>query len=135
VRLGGDVNIIPGVLAARAGVAYETGSSVAQYQNLDIPGPKVFSAHVGGTVRINHRWSFSLAYAHHFAQTVDNTSVIPTSGFNATNSGLRTIGTAGLVGDAACNDPNMTGGGACSNNRGTFTSSLDVLSVGANLAF
>jgi hypothetical protein len=67
---------------------------------------------------------------------VDNTSVIPAAGpYNDGNAGLRLIGTGGLVNYSACNDVNMAGAGACANNRGTFTSSLNVVSLGFNLAF
>ncbi len=137
VRVGGDWNILPDQLAVRAGVAFETGSETPQYMNLDLPGTQTFSVHAGATWRIAHRWSINLAYAHQFISTVDNTGILAAPGQTVTdaNAGIRTIGTTGAVTNAQCSDSNMAGTGACTNNRGVFTASLDVVSLGVNLAF
>jgi long-subunit fatty acid transport protein len=136
VRLGGDVNLLPGRLAVRAGVAYETAGALPRLQNLDLAAPQTLSFHLGGTWRFANRFAINVGYAHHLIGTVDNTAQIPAAGpYNDGNAGLRLIGTGGLVNYSACNDNNMAGGGACTNNRGTFTSSLNVLTLGVNLAF
>jgi long-subunit fatty acid transport protein len=72
LRLGGDVNVIPGVLAFRAGLSYDQpiDQTYVRYVINDfIQGWRV-GLHVGGTVRIDNHLDISLAYAHYFAETI-----------------------------------------------------------------
>jgi len=70
LRFGGDFNVIPGLLALRAGVSYETSGLDPAYLNLDfIPGGRV-GLHGGLTVRLG-RFDISAAYAHIFQETVE----------------------------------------------------------------
>jgi hypothetical protein len=72
LRLGGDVNIIPGVLALRAGVSYDQPLDPTWMRyviNDFIQGWRV-GLHVGGTVRIDNRVDISIAYAHYFAESL-----------------------------------------------------------------
>lgn len=67
-RLGGDFNVLPGLLAIRGGVHFETSGVNQNYQTQDfIPGMRL-GLHLGTTVRIE-RFDFSLAYAHVFQFT------------------------------------------------------------------
>jgi hypothetical protein len=71
-RLGGDANIIPGVLALRAGASLDLplNRNYVQWMTNDyIQGWRV-GVHVGGTVRIDNHFDLSIAYAHIFAETV-----------------------------------------------------------------
>ncbi len=74
LRLGGDVNVIPGVLALRAGLSYDQpiDQTFVRYVTNDfIQGWRV-GLHIGGTVRIDNHLDISVAYAHYFAETIDN---------------------------------------------------------------
>lgn len=115
VRAGGDYNFVPGVLAARAGVSFETGAQSTRFAHLDIPAYDSLGLHVGGSFR--WRWlTVSLAYAHFFMADLV-----------ASDGELRALGTEGPVTDAQCQ---MAGPGACAVNRGTYSAALDTLSLG-----
>lgn len=76
LRLGGDVNVIPGVLAFRGGISYDQpiDQTFVRYVTNDfIQGWRV-GLHIGGTVRIDNRVDISVGYAHYFAETIDNTA-------------------------------------------------------------
>ncbi|MCA9606843.1 MAG: hypothetical protein KC619_14655, partial [Myxococcales bacterium] len=65
LRLGGDVNVIPGMLAIRGGVHFETSGMNAQWQTPDfMPGMRL-GFHLGATFRIE-RFDVSIAYGHIF---------------------------------------------------------------------
>ncbi|MBX3275315.1 MAG: hypothetical protein KF729_33930 [Sandaracinaceae bacterium] len=65
IRLGGDVNVIPGTFALRGGVHFETSGMNANYQGPDfMPGMRL-GLHLGATLRIE-RFDVSIAYGHIF---------------------------------------------------------------------
>lgn len=65
IRVGADWNVLPGVLALRAGTHFETSGASASFQGPDtIPGMRL-GLHVGATLRIG-RFDISVAYAHIF---------------------------------------------------------------------
>jgi len=65
IRLGGDVNILPGMLAIRGGVHFETSGMNPNWQTPDfMPGMRL-GLHLGGTFRID-RFDISIAYGHIF---------------------------------------------------------------------
>ena len=65
IRVGGDWNVMPGVLALRLGSHFETSGTNGVYQGPDtIPGMRL-GLHAGATLRID-RFEISLAYAHIF---------------------------------------------------------------------
>lgn len=79
LRLGGDFNVIPGMLSVRAGAFYETSaydssavfsnSNAKQFVGLDfIPGQRL-GLTAGLTVRLG-RFDVALAYMHVFQETV-----------------------------------------------------------------
>lgn len=72
VRVGGDYNPIPGLLGLRAGFSYETSGVEHGYEQLFFLPLERYGVHVGATVRIDHRFDVSLAYAHFFQPTVFN---------------------------------------------------------------
>src|SRR5690606_36893553 len=61
LRFSGDVNIVPGVFALRAGAWYESSGITPGYPGLDFYLPRRIGTTVGATVRIN-RFDLSLAY-------------------------------------------------------------------------
>jgi long-subunit fatty acid transport protein len=69
-RFGGDVNIVPGVFALRAGAWYESSGITPGYAGLDFYIPRRVGTTVGATVRIK-RTDLSLAYAHVFYDDTD----------------------------------------------------------------
>jgi long-subunit fatty acid transport protein len=134
IRLGGDWNALPGVLAIRAGTHFETSGINSIYQTQDVlPGMRL-GLHLGATLRIE-RFDLSFAYAHifQFNETV-------TMGNN------RLVGATGMEGmcsDSAAYDPNNPvvsrgcypqGFGSIVNN-GTYTAEINVFSASMRYHF
>jgi hypothetical protein len=69
-RLGGDYNVLPEVLALRAGIAYETRGVPIKNMNLDYWPVQKTALHLGATWRIGPV-DLSVAYAHIFNETID----------------------------------------------------------------
>ncbi len=70
LRLGGDWNVLPGKLAVRAGVSFETSGVPAAYHGIDFFPDQRVGIHLGATMRFE-RIDVSLGYAHHFNETVE----------------------------------------------------------------
>ncbi|MEM9862850.1 MAG: hypothetical protein AAF938_14720 [Myxococcota bacterium] len=68
IRLGGDINILPGRFAARLGFTYETRGVTDGFQQLNFMPFQRFGVHLGATVRFN-RFDLSLGFGHLFQQT------------------------------------------------------------------
>ena len=64
LRLGGDYNIIPGMLAVRAGFSYETNGQDPAYLNVTNYMLGRTGLHVGATWRIAGSTDLSIGYAH-----------------------------------------------------------------------
>ncbi len=123
IRLGGDLNIIPGTLAIRAGVSYETTGVASGYEQTDFMPFARVGGHVGATLRLG-RFDISLAYAylHQFNRTVtDEDAQIPQ--VNAESTLAEEEGIEPMFGD-----PTII-------NAGTYTSRFHVLSLGLNYHF
>jgi long-chain fatty acid transport protein len=72
LRLGGDLNVIPGKLAVRLGAHYESSGVDPRYAQLDfVPGQRV-GLHAGATLRLG-RLDLSLAYLHIFQADIVTT--------------------------------------------------------------
>jgi long-chain fatty acid transport protein len=112
-RLGGDYNVVPGVLALRGGLSFETNGVTRGFEQLSFrPGQRV-GVHGGFTYRIAHRVDVVLAYAHIFEQTID-----------------LTMGEAQLEADSPLGDE-----GGFTTNAGRFSSHYNVVSLGLNAYF
>lgn len=110
MRLGGDWNVLPGVLALRAGMHFETSGVTPAYTQLDfIPGQRI-GLHVGATYRIG-RFDISAAYAHIFQET------ITVDGSQAAYHQIAALDAGRVI------------------NNGTYTSHYNVFSLGANVHF
>ncbi|MFT5357897.1 MAG: long-subunit fatty acid transport protein [Polyangiales bacterium] len=72
LRLGGDYNIIPGFVSARAGLSYETKGVEGGFEQIDFQPFQRFGLHVGATMRFGN-FDLSLAYAHLFQSSATNT--------------------------------------------------------------
>lgn len=70
IRFGGDVNVLPGKLALRAGVAYEGRAVPVELMNIDSWPIAKLSLHAGMTLRFD-RVRLSIAYAHVFYQPIE----------------------------------------------------------------
>jgi hypothetical protein len=76
VRLGGDYNVLPGLLAVRAGGAYETAVSPEDYTHLDFPSTAKLTGAVGAGLTFDLvDVDLGVSYTHFVEQTVDNSSV------------------------------------------------------------
>jgi hypothetical protein len=73
MRLGGDYNIIPGVLAVRAGVSHETDGVDPGY--LDVTNYMLgrTGLHVGATLRVAGKTDLSIGYVHFIQKNVELT--------------------------------------------------------------
>ena len=115
VRLGGDYNLLPGVLAVRAGASYETGGASATAAQIHLPAYAGASAHLG----ISARWrvlTVSAGYGHFFFAGNDAPAAV------------RSIIVPGPQIDPNHCPPTL-GPAACTINRGSYTAHFDVLSV------
>ncbi len=134
VRLGGDYAIMPGELAARGGLFWESNAQSSQYQNIDFMGQSRFGVTAGVTYRapVGERGlDLSLAYMHLFVA-------------DSENDDPKAAGIAALTG-TACNPSPATPqfAGTCSTsgnpvyrsnwpvNLGKITNSVDSLALGA----
>ncbi len=61
VKLGGDVAVIPDLLAVRGGAFYETAVAEAAYANVDFAGGPMMGGSLGGSLRVG-RLEIALAY-------------------------------------------------------------------------
>jgi long-chain fatty acid transport protein len=69
VKLGGDVAVIPELLAVRAGAFYETAVADAAYSNVDFPGGPMLGGSLGASLTLGH-WEIALAYQVRHMTTV-----------------------------------------------------------------
>jgi long-subunit fatty acid transport protein len=71
VRAGGDYNLLPGLLALRAGVSYEApGQSPATLNVMNYMLSRT-GVHLGFTVRVAGKTDISFGYAHFFQENVE----------------------------------------------------------------
>ena len=82
IRAGGDWNVLPGVLALRAGASFETEGFRKGYAFTDYLPFQRYGAHAGLTIRFN-QFELSGAFAHYFHKTFDNR---PGSTFQVVNN-------------------------------------------------
>lgn len=71
VRLGGDVNVLPNLLAVRAGAFYESKGQDDEYLNIDFHLGSRVGLSAGATVRV-WRLDISAAFQHTFFEALDN---------------------------------------------------------------
>ncbi len=109
LRLGGDYNVIPSVLALRAGMHYETSAVDGSYMGIDFQPAQRLGLHGGLTVRLG-RVDVSAGYAHIFQETV----TVPLA-----SAAFRQV---------AETDPKVV-------NAGKYDASYDVVSLGATYRF
>jgi long-subunit fatty acid transport protein len=118
VRLGGDYDLLPGMLTVRGGYLHETSAIPLSSTNVDFGNWDRDMIAVGASYTIP-RWSrlpdltaiFDIAYAHHFLGTR-----------TVTNSTAAQVVTPCLF--PGCTDPQPTIIG-----NGTYSGSLDVLAI------
>jgi hypothetical protein len=129
LRLGGDYNILLGILAVRAGLSYETNGQ--DPNNLNITNYQLgrTGLHLGATWRIAHRTDLSVAYVHFIQQRVALT-VNSRSPFRSSNPERDNVVTGQNDGMArfAVADAGDSVEGPLYANAGTFYYHLDVLS-------
>ncbi|RYE92329.1 MAG: hypothetical protein EOO75_06950 [Myxococcales bacterium] len=71
VRLGSDVNILPGRLSLRGGAWFQSAFVDARNMHLDFVGSQRLGLTAGGTVRLGPA-DIQLGYGHIFFKTLDN---------------------------------------------------------------
>jgi long-subunit fatty acid transport protein len=72
VRVGGDYNVVPGLLAIRAGYSFESEGVKKGYTQLDFFPHKRYGLMLGATVRIIDLIDVSLAYAYFITPDIVN---------------------------------------------------------------
>lgn len=117
LRLGGDYNIIPGYISARAGVSYETKGVESGFEQIDFQPFQRIGLHVGATMRFGN-FDVSLAYAHLFQSSVTNT-----------DGQIAQTNAAQQLDELGTNTPEPFQVRQVQNN-GTFTSNFNVFSLG-----
>ncbi|MEM9067973.1 MAG: hypothetical protein AAGE52_05680 [Myxococcota bacterium] len=139
-RLGADWNAVPGFLAARLGLSYETKGVEGGYEQFDFMPFQRTGLHLGLTLRFG-RFDLSVAYAH-----IWQTSVTVREGRGEQiNADFRTT-QINCENDAVCSaqDPeeqrrqaaeDSNFGAGTIVNAGRFTSNFDVLSLGLTYHF
>jgi len=120
-RLGGDWNVIPGTLAVRAGMSYETAGVSPNLAQIHLPAYAGASVHAG----LSYRWrwlTIAAGFGHFF---FDNN--VASSGRRAVTTPAPTSGpmTGQQISLNACPEPG-TGQGAetCTINQGTYRASF-----------
>jgi long-chain fatty acid transport protein len=147
-HLGGDVNIIPDMMAIRAGGYYQTpGKSSTQYQNIDFTGEWEAGLALGVTSRIHlhdiisgfaesSALDLSLGFGHTFIGTSTNT----------TQNGIQALSGTACNGGAGGTNVQKTGTNQCTDgtqinrtewpvNLGTITGSFNQINLGATYRF
>jgi long-chain fatty acid transport protein len=152
-RIGGDYNIIPGVLAVRAGGSYETAGVSPDLAQIHLPAYAGGSLHVGASYR--WKWlTISLGYGHFFFENNDASAgrravTVPAPSRNATIYPATPEGDAawqanltrqgftpqGQIDPAVGCSSSVMGGtargqGACTINQGVYRASFDSVSLG-----
>jgi long-subunit fatty acid transport protein len=113
VRLGGDYNVLPGLLALRGGLSFESNGVTRGFEQLSFrPGQRV-GLHAGLTYRIGHRFDVIMAYTHIFEKSVTNTEETAQLFLNSVNPDAPEV----------------------KSNVGTFASRYNVVSFGLNTHF
>lgn len=125
LRLGGDYNVIPGLLAARLGASFETRGVTPEYMGIDFLPMMRVGIHAGVTVRVG-RTDISLSYAHFFHESI---TVAPGSNYDDCSN--RTAG--GAAGrQVAATGPGIMG---CVVNAGTYSASMNAIALSGNYHF
>jgi long-subunit fatty acid transport protein len=116
VRLGGEAEVVPGRLRARAGVLHETSAVPLASTGVDFPGWERDTVALGASFTLPRTpVTVDVAYAHHFQPTR-----------TVTNSRVVQVVTPCLT--PGCTDPPASAVG-----NGTYEGSLDVLSLSLRL--
>ncbi len=117
-RLGGDYNLLPGIVSLRGGISYESSGARTPYMNIDYFVTQKVGLHIGGSVQLGDMVKLSVAYAHLFYPGVD----VP-------------VGEGRLPEIVAipATPPNPVPARAV--NEGSYRPRLDVVSVQANVRF
>lgn len=138
LRFGGDVNVIPGTLAVRAGVSYEQPldySFVRWAQNDFMQGWNL-GLFLGATLRLE-RFDISVAYGHVFGETITTTGgelrqVSALGNENAAGCTAAPYSDAAPTSDTGCYpspDGGVTGAGGTVNSA-TYLQELNVVQLG-----
>jgi long-chain fatty acid transport protein len=148
VRAGGDYNLVPDKLAARAGVFYETTGQDPTYQNIDFMGAARFGVAAGGTFRIRlgkeenaddedappsraSAIEISLGYGHVFVANQVNDN--PNAQGLLANAGTSCNPTVGTGQPCTSGNPRFRTNWPV--NLGTITNAVNVINVGASYRF
>jgi hypothetical protein len=70
LRFGGDYNVLPGLLALRAGVSYENAGQKPQYLEFTSYMLQRVGLHIGFTLRVAQKTDISLAFSHFIQEHV-----------------------------------------------------------------
>lgn len=143
LRLGGDVNVLPGMLAIRAGVSYEQplDYSFVRWAQNDFMQGWTLGLFLGATLRLE-RFDVSIAYGHVFGETITATNgefrqVSALGNENAAGCGAAPYADGAPTSDSGCYPTpagGVTGAGGTVNS-GTYSQELNVLQLGVSYHF
>jgi hypothetical protein len=134
LRVGGDYNVLPGVLSVRIGGSYETDGADPRYNDITNYMLGRTGLHVGATLRVAKKTDISIGYVHFIQKTVKltpnlNGAPVPTAWTMDPNkyhlATGKTDGTAGFP----ITDSSDPGEGPLFANAGEYFYHLDVISV------
>ncbi len=133
VRVGGDWNILPGQLAARLGFSYETAGASPDLAQIHLPAYAGASVHAG----LSYRWRWltvTAGFGHFFFQdnvatTASRAITIPSQTVRDPNNPPAGLTREGQIDPATGCMNNQRGAGACTINRGVYSSSFTAGSI------
>jgi hypothetical protein len=133
LRVGGDYNILPGLLAIRAGFSYETNGQDPSYLNITNYMLGRSGLHVGATLRVADKTDISVGFVHFIQKdvrlTVNPASPAPAAVTNDPQKYHVVTGANDGVAKFAIPDSATVDEGPLFANAGTFYYHLDVVSV------
>ncbi|MET0287826.1 MAG: hypothetical protein ABW352_25280 [Polyangiales bacterium] len=95
IRIGGDYNVLPNLLALRAGYSFESNGITPGYAQLDFTPFKRFGLSAGATVRLYDLIDISASYAYFIVPDVENT--VGNAGIRRNVSGMPRPGDAEIA--------------------------------------
>ena len=136
IRAGGDLVVVPDVLAVRGGAFYETSANREPYQHIELPATARFGVALGLTTRIRlgeRALELMGGYGHtFFADAVREDA--NASGIGAT-AGTSCAGTAVPASRTTCSDGSERFRTRWPVNLGTIKNALNVIHVGVAYRF
>jgi long-subunit fatty acid transport protein len=141
VRIGGDVNILPERLSARAGAFFQTSAQDAKYLNLDFHPGQMLGLYLGATARVARNVDVSLGYGHIFVKDFDNNgngalrALVATPPDQPNGPNYYNVCNSDFAKSNGYTQPNEAYRSCAISNSGRLSSAFNMFSVGATIKF